>query len=293
MPVVHKQDNSAPQPKTDVLSRIKPIGFGADEGLKALVYGRSGTGKTTFWSTFPKPILSVVVSGGNKPGELRSIDTIENRKVISSVPLDHSDELMDLINYAPGAGFRTIVLDHVSGFQDKVLSQIIGKHVPEQKSWGLASQQQYGQCTLQCKEMLRDLLSLPINVVLVGQERTFGGEESNDAIAPSVGCALMPQLGAWLNCAVDYIVNTFIRNKTEQKQIGVGTQKVTQTVTLKEVEYCLRTGPDATYTTKFRVPKGHKLPDVMVDPDYTKMLALIRGNTTAIVAKPGIKPGQR
>ena len=46
-----------PQP-TSILDRIKPV---ADlkTNLVMLVYGRSGTGKTHFGSTFPKPILFI------------------------------------------------------------------------------------------------------------------------------------------------------------------------------------------------------------------------------------------
>ena len=298
---VRKQTLGSPTPKTDILSRIKPIGFDDDEGIKALIYGQSGSGKTTLWSSFPKPILALVISGGDKPGELRSIDTVENRKVISSVNVRHTDEIMDLIGYAASSGkYKTLVMDHVSGFQDRVLSQILGKPVPEQKSWGTASQQQYGQCTQQCKELLRELLSLSLNVVLVGQEKVFGGgsDDATEAIAPTVGAALMPQLGGWVNCAVDYIVHTFKRAKTERRKVTVGNQSMDQVIKLDEVEFCLRTGPHETFVTKFRVPKGTKLPNVMADPTYDKILALIKGagNTTSpkptiSSVKPGMKPG--
>jgi hypothetical protein len=282
-PPVRKQNaaDTGPTPRSSVIDRIRPIGFDEDDGLKVLVFGESGSGKTTFWSTFPKPILSVVVSGGSKPGEARSIDTPENRKVISAIPLEHTDEIMDLILYAAQSKrFKTIVLDHATGFQDKSLAQITGRPVPEQKTWGTASQQQYGQCTSQCKELWRDMLSLPINVVFVAQQRVFkggDGETETDAIAPTVGANLMPQLGGWLNCAVDYIVNTYKRNKTVKRMIGIGKQQIEQTTTLKEIEYCLRTGPDATITTKFRVPKGHFLPDTVVDPTYEKLCQIISG----------------
>lgn len=261
-----------------VLDRISPIGFNETDGLKVLLYGRSGTGKTTLWATFPKPILAVLCSGGSKPGELRSIDTPEYRNTVRQVVLEQSRELMDLSDSGEVRAYRTVVLDHATGLQDLVLKEILGvDELPAQKTWGLASQQQYGQCTLQCKELLRGLLGLTCNVVLVAQEREFNNEGDTDLIAPSVGPGLTPSLAGWLNQAVDYVVQTYLRQKEEVQKTKVGDKVLEARVKTRAVEYCLRTGPDPTYMTKFRVPRGTPLPDALVDADYGKMLALIRG----------------
>jgi hypothetical protein len=44
----------------------------------------------------------------------------------------------------------------------------------------------------------------------------------------------------------------------------------------KPPEYCLRVGPHDLYTTKFRKPKENVLPDVLTNPDYNKLYALIK-----------------
>ena len=44
------------------------------------------------------------------------------------------------------------------------------------------------------------------------------------------------------------------------------------------VEYCLRTEPHDVYMTKFRRPGGKDLPEVIVNPTYDKVKALIDGD---------------
>lgn len=307
MPVIKKQTPARPAvtpPKngkvitrrtvaSSVVDRISSIGFDQEEGIKINLYGRSGTGKTTLWSTFPKPILAIICSGSARPGELRSIDTPENRGKVKQVVLNESEEIFELCDYLSpdieGAKqrmkppFATVVLDHATGLQDLVLKEILGlERMPVAKSWGLATQQQYGQCTVKCKEAFRAMLDLSCNVVIIAQERIFSNDDSSDIIAPTIGASLMPQLAGWLAPACDYVLETFIRQKEKVTTTTMGKGKLAKTITKRvkvrgEVEYCVRTGPDPVYTTKFRVPKGHPLPPVLVDPDYGKIMSVIRG----------------
>lgn len=291
-PVIRRQSPSGtPSKKTgSVLDRIGPIGF-EEEGLKMLLYGRSGTGKTTLWATFPKPILAVLCSGGDKPGELRSVDTAENRKTIRQVTLNHSAELIEIVDHVKSSGeYATVVLDHASGLQDKILAELLDMdELPAQKSWGLATQQTYGQCTLQCKEVLRKLLGIEANVVIIAQERNFGEESNSDLIMPTVGAGITPSLAGWLNTAVDYICQTFLRQKEVEKKSTIGVGKSAKVQIVKEkiagVDYCLRTAPHPVFTTKFRQPRGSTpLPEVIVDPDYGKILGLVKGGTVPRVS---------
>lgn len=281
MPVVTKQKNvQKPTGKQSVIDRIAPIGFSEDDGIKMVLYGQSKTGKTTLWATFPKPILAIISSGLKKPGEARSINTPEYRKTIKQVVLQESTEVAQLVNYhAGGAGYKTVVLDHATGLQDLILKEILGlDELPTQKAWGLATQQQYGQCSLQTKEILRALLGLDCNVVIVAQEREFNTEGNvSDILMPFVGAALTPSVTGWLNPAVDYIVQTFKRQKMVETKTKVGDKEVTTRSKGVGVDYCLRVGPDAVYTTGFRVPKGTPLPDVIVNADFPKLYKLIQG----------------
>lgn len=266
---------------SSVVNRIAPIEF-TGQGLKVLLYGVSGSGKTTTAGTFPGPLLWIICSGGIKPGELRSLDTPDLRKRISQVVLQSTDDLRELLEYLhKEEPYKTVVLDHVSGLQDLDLKEILGlEEIPAQKSWGLATQQQYGQSTQHCKEFLRSLINLSCNVIIIGQERTFGGKEDGgdpDLIKPTVGPAITPSLCGWLAPACDYTMQMFKRPRSEEVKSTVAGKTITQTKRLKGVDYCARCEASEVFMTKFRVPRGYYLPDYIPDPSYTKIQAVING----------------
>lgn len=253
--------------------------WGQLSGIHMLLYGQSGTGKTTLAATFPEPLLWLICSGGARPGELKSVDTPENRKRITPRIVRETGGVAGFSRLiADAQNFNTVVLDHASGLADLVLREILGlAELPVQKSWGLATQQQYGQQAMRCKEMFRDLLNLASNVVIIAQERTFGDETTSDIIRPTVGAALSPSLAGWLAPACDYVVQAFKRQRTETVETKIGNQTVQQTRRLRGVDYCLRTESHEVYQTKFRVPKDRPLPDCIVDPSYLKIKAVIDG----------------
>lgn len=253
--------------------------WGSSSSVHMLLYGESGTGKTTFWASFPGPILALIRSGGKRSGELKSVDTPEFRRKITPKFINSSDDLRREVAKV-GDEWGTVVLDHASGLADMILGEIIGRPVPEQKGWGLATQQQYGQMAMQAKEAFRSLLDLPCHVVIVAQQRTFGGRDDgleSDVIKPVVGAALTPSLTGWLNPACDFVVQTYKRPKMIQKEVVIGGKKQPVTERGKGVEYCLRTEPHETFMTKFRLPKGRALPECIVDPSFDKLQAVIDG----------------
>lgn len=281
MVVVSKQ---TPRKKTrrkkteSVVDRIEPLSVD-DDGMRINLYGRSGTGKTTLWATFPKPILAIICSGSSKPGELKSINTKEYRKTIEQVEIEKTSEIRELVEYQKAEEkFATVVLDHATSLQDSTLKEILGlEEIPAQASWGMAKQQDWGQCALQMKENLRALLGLSCNIVIVAQEREFNTDNENELLMPFVGAALTPSVTGWLNPACDYICQTFIRQEVVEKRMKIGKSEKTMQVRGKGVQYCLRTAPHEVFTTKFRVPKGTPLPEVIVDPSFEKIQKLIQG----------------
>lgn len=271
-----------PRRGTGVLDRIEDVVFGADDPIQFLVYGRSGTGKTTLWSKFPRPALGIICSGGTvNPGELRSIASKENLGRIKQLRLRASDELWEVIAGVRDGSlpYRTIALDHASGLQDLILKEVLGlEEIPVQKTWGLASREAYGTVAVRFKKFVTAMLDLPANLVLVAHERGFGPDATHDGeiIQPFVGAALTPALSGWLNGSVDYIGQTFVRHRVVYKTLAGKQKRIA--VQTKDKEFCLRVGIDPTYATKFRLPPGRELPPVIVDPSYEKIKAIIEGS---------------
>lgn len=250
------------------------------EWVRLLLYGSSGSGKTTFAATFPGPILWLLCSGGRNPGELRSVDTPEYRKKIKPYVINSSAELEDRVEEAK-SGFATTVLDHVSGFVDLLLKEAMGwEEIPAQKPIIGGNKAIWGEVSDKGKGWLRALLNLPTNVVIIAQERTFDGGEADveGIIKPTVGAAVNPALAGWLNPACDYVMQMYKRPRMVETSVTVNGKTVKSMVRGKGVEYCARTEAHDVFMTKVRVPGKPALPECIVDPDYDKFMALIRGD---------------
>lgn len=273
MPVV-KQTNKK-ESTGSAASRILSLDDLPDEGIKLCVYGKSGTGKTRLVGSFAKlgPMLHMICSS-NGTNEARSIKGTAN---IDCVEVQKPQDLADLINLARDSKYRTLALDHVTGFSDCVLADILGvDKIPEQGSWGMAKREQYAQLGLQVKTYLRDLLDLPLNIILVGQERAFDLEEdAGEVLMPYVSVSATPAVAGWIAPAVDYMCQTFKRDEVRVTSKKMGDKIIESKERTGKREFCLRVGPDSTYITKFRVPPGVDLPDVIVDPSYDKIEHLI------------------
>lgn len=271
MPKVRKQTPAKKRKKKtksdSVIDRITPISSKLPP-MNINVYGRSGTGKTTFACEFPKPLLLIGAEDGT--------ESVYDVKGVDFVRIYESLELGQLIDLLQEGKYKTAVLDTATSLQDIVLKEILGiGELPAQLGWGVASQQQWSQCALQMKELLRSFLSVPIHSVVTAQEREFNTEGDTELLMPYVAAAVSPSVAGWLNPACNYICQTFIRREIKEltKKVGKKVKKIK--VKGKEVEYCLRVGPNPVYTTKFRTPKSRKIQDVIVDPTFAKIQKLL------------------
>jgi len=276
LPKVSKQDFKPSKRKSTggILDKVVPVGNMPSTGIKACFYGRGKTGKTTLACTFPKPHLLIGTEDGTK--------SVSSVKGVDFIRLEHSSQIDEIAKAVVG-NYNSVQLDNAGGLQDMILKEILGlDDIPVEKSWGMAQRDQWQSCGTQTKERLRTLLMLAdttaIDVVIIAHERNFNDEGGSDLIFPTVGAALTPSTAGWLNGACDYLCQTFLREQTVSKEVKVaGKAGATMTKRTGRVEYCLRVGSHPIYMTGFRRVhvEGEVMPDIIIDPTYEKIKALI------------------
>lgn len=238
-----------------IIDKITPV-KSLPKVLSMLVYGRSGTGKTTFAGSFPTPALLIDVRE-------KGTDSIANLDGVDVVQVEHWSDLEEIFWYLKKEKkYKSVIIDQVSSMQDMAMVHAMaeeGKDVMSQRLWGVVS-------GLMKTWLLnyRDLVDEGINVLFIAHDRTNkgDGESEDDTIDPQVGARLMPSVAGMLNGAVKVIGQTFVRELwLEDKS--------------RKVEYCLRIGPHAYYTTKIRNPIGTTIPEYVVDATYDKISQLM------------------
>lgn len=236
------------------------------ENQVLLVYGRSGTGKTQFMSTLPRPILFLDI---NEKG----LDTIRGQKKIDVLKCQAWEDFDDIFwALDEGLDYKSVVIDQITNLQDLGMAEIRdrAKKGPSE----LFTKKNWGELSGLLKTSISNFrgLSEQYNIGFIAHERTFaGGDEEDDALEPSVGARVIPSVGSFIDGAVDVIGSTYIK----ESFTGKGSKKE------RSVDYCMRIGPHAYYSTKVRRPvEAGPLPDFVVDPTFTKITNLISGKMT-------------
>lgn len=267
------------------LAGIKPVGDFEPE-VKVVLYGRAGTGKTTLAASFPKPLLLLDFKekGTDSIRNVKGVYVlrIENLQTVEDIYWALRKQSPELAKICGGKLPKSIALDTLSQMQRLVEKQIAddqGIELEGGVQFATFTRQDWGKISSKMKETITNYRDLDLNVVFIAHDRVFGGdsdegEADEGRIEPNVGPALSPSVASTLNAAVGIIGNTFIR----EKHIATGVFKRGQAKKTKRVvQYCLRVGPHAYYTTKIRKPKDIEVPAVIEDPSYDELLEYIEG----------------
>ncbi len=255
----------APAKTTSILDKIKPV-TELKTNLVMMVYGRSGTGKTHFGSTFPKPILFIDTNE-------RGTETIAQEDDIDVVRVTEWSEMDELywalLDKTTDVQYASIVVDQVSNLQDIGMAEVLRKGRKGRDE--TFTQRNWGQLSGMLKQWITDFrdLSDDYNLLLIAHERIDdGGDDDEEAIEPSIGARVMPSVSSFLDGAVDSIGSTFIKERweTEDKE------------EVRHVDYCMRIGPHAFYSTKIRRPvSAGPIPELIVNPTFKKIRDLTSG----------------
>lgn len=262
-----KKKAAPPKATASILTKIQPVSS-LETNLVMMVYGRSGTGKTAFGATFPKPILFIDTNE-------RGTETIRQEEDVDVVRITEWAEIEELYwglrDKATEVEYASIVIDQVTNLQDIAMGEVLRKN--RKGADEPFSVRNWGQLGGLLKQLISDFreLSDEYNLLLIAHERAYaGGEDDQDAIEPSIGARVMPSVGSFLDGAVDAIGSTFIRERfvTEDRK------------EIRHVDYCMRIGPHAFYSTKVRRPvSAGPIPELIVNPTYAKIRLLTEGKS--------------
>jgi phage nucleotide-binding protein len=268
--VAKTSERKSAKKSVGIAAKIKPVAH-MENNLTMLVYGRSGTGKTEFASTFPTPALLIDINE-------RGTETISQKSDIDVLQVETWDDVTDAYWYLKeGTHYKTIILDQITAMQDFGMSKI--RDESNKKTDELFTKKNWGQLSGLLKNTISDFRDLgsQYNVVFIAHERAFDtGDEDEDSLEPSVGARVMPSVGSFLNGAVDAIGCTFISEEFVREKGSASKER--------HVRYSMRIGPHAFYATKVRRPvTAGPLPESIENATYQKIKALTQGKS---ISKP-------
>ena len=244
-----------------------------------LVYGRSGSGKTTFAGSFPGPILFLDVAdkgtdsiAGLKDCKIMELKVWDDFEMVYWYLKDHEGE------------YATVVVDTVTQLQQFAIQRVLdnkGKDSERAGDWGTMTKKEWGDVASMMKSWITNFRDLPMEVIFIAQDRTFNADEESmsqtDVLMPEVGPRLSPSVATHLNASVSVIGNTYIREKIIKKEVKKSGFKKPKQEEKSVYQYCMRVGPNPIYITKLRKPRNIEPPSFVVDPTYSDIVDIIKG----------------
>lgn len=252
-----------------VKKRIVPV-KGLLGKVTALVYGRSGTGKTTFAATIDK--VDPVVPGADRVLILdiseEGTDSVYDQPTLDVIELRNWNDFAGVYQFLKKGEhkYKAVIIDTITQLQRLAMDE--AKLRADVDVDGAMTRRAWGFLSSMINPMLLSYRDLPMHVILIAQDRKDETEDEEDDLIPDVGPAVMPSIATTVNAMVKVIGQTYIT----QKEKNVKGQ-IRRTTT-----YRLRVGPHPFYLTKLRCPKKFKVTGSIPNPNFSTIVEIIRGD---------------
>ena len=220
-----------------ILKRTNTVA--SNSGIKCLVYGMSGAGKTTLASTLANPLVISAESG------LLSLSGFD----IPYIQIDSADALREAYGFCASSesdGFD-IVLDSISEIAEIILA--------EEKKKTKDPRQAYGATQERISEIVRAFRELNRNVVFIAKCEKSTDEQGRVMYAPS-----MPgnKLGQQMPYFFDFVLPLRVDRNAEGQQFRV-----------------LQTDSDGLWSAKSRTSHTTRL-EMFVEPHLGNLFSKIK-----------------
>lgn len=167
--------------------------------LKVLVYGGSGTGKTTFSATFPKPFI-FDFDGGLLSVRGRDIEyeTYVDKSMLRPDAFERFSTKLEELHGMASLPYQTVVLDSITTMQEAVLRSIQSTNRTLGKQTTL---QEWGMLVGKMEDILYRINSLNVNIVAIAHEQIVQDEISSEIMVLPliVGKKLPDRIGLWFD----------------------------------------------------------------------------------------------
>lgn len=238
---------------------LRPLKELIDErGVKVVVHGPPGVGKTVLCTTLPEPNRTGMICA---EGGLRSIRaTVERYGMTGGEIRSFRDfeEAFAYFAYDPGARnfFRNLCLDSISEIADVCLKEELARNKDGRKA--------YGEMAVKMKTMIRAFRDLPYNVVFTAQQERSDTDDGTKFAPTFPGNQLSGKV-SWMSHQFDEIYAYRIVADVEGKPRRL-----------------LQTQPDQMYDAKSRLANNLDGPPFL---DFWE-----EPNLANLFAKAGINP---
>lgn len=242
----------------DILSKAVPISELGQRQLWVL-WGKSGTGKTELGSTFPKPMLYIQIGDDGS-------NTIANKEGIKAIRVDSTEELKQIgEELLKDKKYASVFVDTFS----LVTNVWIDANAVQKKK--KMTQQMWGDLKISTEELIKIFHKAALNhiVILSCHESNDSIEGMEDEILPDIRPSVTKGGRTYLEGMANYGIHTTKLKKTIVSK-KTGEEK-------EVVKYAAHLGANPYYWTKLQIDSSIKVPEIVFNPTYDKLLGIIQG----------------
>lgn len=222
-----------------------------------VLWGKSGTGKTHFISTLPKPILYIQIGDDGS----NTIADVEGIKAIRAGTMERLKQIGEELQ--KDTKYASIAVDTFS----LITNVWIDANAIQKKK--KMTQQMWGDLKVATEELIKIFHSVAENhiVALSCHEASDPIEGMDDEVIPDFSPNTTKGARIYLQGMANYglhftkVNKTIVSKKTgEEKEV---------------VRYAVHLGANPYYWTKLQIKDTIKVPEMVINPSYDKILAII------------------
>lgn len=224
-----------------------------------VLWGKSGSGKTHFISTLPKPLLYIQIGDDGS----NTIANVEGIKAIRANTIDRLKKIGEELKN--DKTYKSVAVDTFS-----MITNVWVDINATQKNKKMTLQM-WGDLKIETEELIKIYHEVAAThvVALSCHEANDTIEGMDDEVIPDFGPSTSKGSRIYLQGMANYGVHfTKIKKTVADKETGEEKEVV---------KYAAHIGANPYYWTKFQIDDSIKVPSVMINPSYTKIINLISG----------------